>query len=129
TSAKDDYKELLELYVIFLGGYPKREVTFLKPGAISSARFMSKAIFMFSSQLNLTKTEIDKLQLITLFIFKDTFKKIGDPIYRKAEHHTNYLSEDLSGLSFFDERISIAEKRLKVQGLKNISDWLRNHIK
>ncbi|KAE8740148.1 hypothetical protein FOCC_FOCC014346 [Frankliniella occidentalis] len=46
---RDDYKELLELTVIFLGGSVpgKVEYTFRKPGATSKTRWMAKALYSY----------------------------------------------------------------------------------
>lgn len=41
---RNDYKELLELVIIFLGGVPPKGVKFRKTGSISRARWMSRAI-------------------------------------------------------------------------------------
>src|SRR5688572_10081443 len=41
---KDDYKELLELTVIFLGGIPPKGIKFRYPGAFHRARWMARAI-------------------------------------------------------------------------------------
>ena len=44
---RDDYRELLELIVIFLGGIPhgRQDVSFRKPGALHRARWMARAIY------------------------------------------------------------------------------------
>lgn len=42
---REDYREFLELTVIFLGGIPVRGISFRIPGAIHHARWMSKAIY------------------------------------------------------------------------------------
>jgi len=42
---RDDYRELLELSVIFLGGIPVRGIHFQMPGAMHRARWMSKVIY------------------------------------------------------------------------------------
>lgn len=42
---RDDYKELLELTVIFLGGIPPRGIKFRYPGAVHRARWMARAIY------------------------------------------------------------------------------------
>lgn len=42
---RDDYRELLELTLMFLGGVPPRGVSFRKPGAIHRARFMARLIY------------------------------------------------------------------------------------
>ena len=45
---RDDYRELLELTIIFLGGIPKNGISFRVPGAISHVRWMVKAIYAFN---------------------------------------------------------------------------------
>jgi hypothetical protein len=42
---REDYRELLELALLFVGGVPQRGVTFRKPGAIHRARFMARLIY------------------------------------------------------------------------------------
>jgi len=42
---RDDYCELLELAIIFLGGTPQRGIRFRYPGAIHRARWMARAIY------------------------------------------------------------------------------------
>ena len=42
---RDDYRELLELTIIFLGATPPRGVSFQFPGAIHRARWMARAIY------------------------------------------------------------------------------------
>ncbi len=42
---RDDYKELLELSIIFLGGTPSNGIQFRYPGAVHRARWMSRAIY------------------------------------------------------------------------------------
>lgn len=69
---RDDYRELLQLTVIFLGE-DKGSVRFRTPGAISHARWMSKAIyslkiFMFSFQFDLSKKDLNGLRDFCLFV-------------------------------------------------------------
>ena len=45
THQREDYREILELALIFVGGVPPRGLTFRKPGAIHRARFMSRLIY------------------------------------------------------------------------------------
>ena len=42
---REDYREVLELTLVFIGGVPSRGLTFRKPGAIHRARFMSRLIY------------------------------------------------------------------------------------
>ena len=60
---RDDYRELLELTVIFLRGIPTRGVHFAKPGAMHRARFMARLIyalkiFVFRDVFSLTAREL-----------------------------------------------------------------------
>jgi hypothetical protein len=79
-SLRDDYRELLELTVIFLGQVPPQGVRFLAPGPMHHARWMSKAIYalkvlMFRSQFKLTAREEKGLRQIAVFI---------SPLYTRA---------------------------------------------
>jgi len=42
---REDYRELVELTIIFLGGVPPRGISLRIPGAIHHARWMAKAIY------------------------------------------------------------------------------------
>ncbi|KAG0713600.1 hypothetical protein GWK47_015866 [Chionoecetes opilio] len=57
---RDDYRELVKLVIIFLGGAPPGGIRFLAPGAMHQARWMSKVLYsfkiwMFRGQFRLTK--------------------------------------------------------------------------
>lgn len=70
---RDDYKELLNLTLIFLGCQPAQEVRFNTPGAFHHARWMSKAnyslkIYLFRNQFSLSSEEVEAFREICLFI-------------------------------------------------------------
>lgn len=70
---REDYRELLELTLIFLGEAPYRGIHFRQPGAYHHARWMAKAIyclkiFMFRSQFALTPKEENGIGDICIFI-------------------------------------------------------------
>ncbi|KAL4092416.1 hypothetical protein QTP88_026917 [Uroleucon formosanum] len=72
---RDDYRELLELTVIFLGGILPNGIHFKKPGAIHHARWMAKAIYslkiyLFREQFRLTVKEETTLRNICIFIIR-----------------------------------------------------------
>jgi len=72
---RDDYRELLELALIFLGADTRADVTIHQPGAIHRARWMAKIIyslkiFLFRSQFKLTAREHLGLQRFTVFVMK-----------------------------------------------------------
>lgn len=69
---RDDYRELLELAVIVLGGVPKRGIRFSRPGALHHARWMAKLIYglkiyLFRSQLKLKAKEMLELSRFVFF--------------------------------------------------------------
>jgi hypothetical protein len=72
---RDDYLELLEVIILFLGGTPPRGGVFRLPGPIHSARWMAKAIYcikmtMFRKQLGLPTKDLDNLLQLTIFIIR-----------------------------------------------------------
>lgn len=72
---RDDYREFLELILIFLGETPTRGIHFRQPGAYHLARWMAKAIYclkiyLFRQQFNLTQKEEKSLRRICCFIIK-----------------------------------------------------------
>ena len=73
TDLRDDYRELLELVLIFIGRVPPRGVKFRAPGAMHHARWMSKALYslkvwMFRDQFKLTVKEERGLRSVAVFI-------------------------------------------------------------
>ncbi|KAG0698584.1 hypothetical protein GWK47_026013 [Chionoecetes opilio] len=72
---RDDYRELVKLVIIFLGGAPPGGIRFLAPGAMHQARWMSKVLYsfkiwMFRGQFRLTKKEERGLQRLCLFVVR-----------------------------------------------------------
>lgn len=70
---RDDYRELAELCLIFLGGTPPRGLRLLAPGPMHHARWMSKAIYslkvwMLRMQFKLTPREEKGLREICIFV-------------------------------------------------------------
>ena len=68
---REDYRELLELSIIYLGGEPPRGRRIRKPGAMHHARWMAKAIyafkiFLFRAQFKLTMKEERALRYFNL---------------------------------------------------------------
>ena len=70
---RDDYREMLELCVIFLGGTPERGIHFIAPGALHRARWMARIIYSFKiwffrRQFKLTVSEEKGIFQFLLFI-------------------------------------------------------------
>lgn len=69
---RDDYKELLNLVIVFLDGVPPKEISFRAPAGLHRARWMAKVIYalkiwMFRNQFKLTKKEEKGLLEICIF--------------------------------------------------------------
>ena len=142
---RNDYRELLELSLIVLGGIPIRGIRFTAPGAMHQARGMSKVIYsmkiwLFRSQFKLTTkglkgiTEVvifgirvylkawmtaplaisaprnDLNFLNTLIKYEQVNPKVSKAAATKMANHMWYLSEDLVGLAFFDDRVPTSTK-------------------
>lgn len=72
---RDDYREFIELILIFLGGSPPRGIKFRQPGAYYLARWMAKAMYcikivLFSDQFKITTREQNSLDDLCCFIVK-----------------------------------------------------------
>ncbi|XP_046616392.1 uncharacterized protein LOC124303338 [Neodiprion virginianus] len=70
---RDDYRELLELAYIFLGGIPINGVKFKTPEGIHYARWLAKAvyclkIYIFRNQFTRSASDLRYLREICVFI-------------------------------------------------------------
>ena len=166
--ARDDYRELLELSIVFLGGTPPRGIRFQYPGAIHRARWMARAIY--SIKMWLFRKQFEPLQLgshrsrkscgpsyheqirkhigeVCLFVtgvyVKYWFqspssaaaprndlsllcalsaypnREVAEAATTAFGRHLWYLSELLVGFGFFDDNVSVEEKRLMVVALRD----------
>jgi hypothetical protein len=72
-SPREDYRELLQLCYVFLGGTSHGETCLRAPGVMHNARWMAKAIYslkmyLFRSQIKLTASESVGLTSVALFV-------------------------------------------------------------
>ncbi|GBN00093.1 hypothetical protein AVEN_170230-1 [Araneus ventricosus] len=70
---KNDYQELVELCIVFIGRNSDSTIKIGPPGALHHARWMAKAIysfkiFLFRQQLSLKMSELNGLKNICLFL-------------------------------------------------------------
>ena len=75
SQPRDDYKELLQLVLVFVGELNGTEVGFKSVGAISHARWMAKAIyclkiFLFRGQFKLSDEEHSALEALCIFFVR-----------------------------------------------------------
>lgn len=77
TCPREDYKELLQLSLLYLGGWTQNNFPFRAPGALHQARWMAKAIYtlkivLFTRQLTnvpgITKKELNGLKPVAYFV-------------------------------------------------------------
>ena len=140
---REDYKELIQLCYVFLGGQLDGLV-FRAPGAFHQARWMAKAIYcikmaLFMRQASLTERKANGIRRVAVFVallyakfwheavvarwagkndldFLEALRIYPDrptaALAMKAlQRHLWYISEELIGLAFFDERIEPDVKR------------------
>ncbi|KAK3924129.1 DNA-directed RNA polymerase subunit beta'' [Frankliniella fusca] len=101
---RDDYKELLELTIVFLGGVvPEKDpYTFRTPGATSKTRWMAKALYsfkiwMFGKQLKLSSAESDSFFRVCAFLATHYVKNWYEcPVAIKAPANDLQLLKNLS---------------------------------
>ena len=114
SQPRDDYREFLELVVIFLGSVPARGVRFMAPGAMHHARWLSKVIYslkiwMFRSQFHLTKPEEKGLQDVCVFAARVYLQAwITAPLAASAPYNDFLLLKSLLGYSTINPAISKA---------------------
>ena len=93
TWPREDYRELLELVVLYLGGMVKRvqngnvipvDVTIRKSGAIHRARFMASCLYMMKICLFQTQFETSLLNLQHALILDEYTALLHAPYFLKA---------------------------------------------
>ena len=114
---RDDYKEFLELVIIFLGAVPARGVRFMSTGAMHHARWMSKVIYslkiwMFKTQFKLTPAEERGLRDVCVFVVRIYLKAwITAPQASGAPYSDLLLLKSLIAYSSIHLAISKATSR------------------
>ena len=117
TVIRGDYKELMELTLIFIGEEPCRGVRFQRPGPMHHARWMSKVIYslkvwMFQNQFSLTSKEEQGLRSICVFAARIYTKAwIKSPVASAAPYNDFTLLQDLN--SYYTINKYVAEAALK----------------
>ncbi len=112
---RDDYCELLELTIIYLGGTPERGIHFRQPGALHRARWMARIIYaikicLFHSQFKMTRSEESAMKRFAVFIVS-TYIKFWYLAPLAA-------SAPASDLNFMKMLISYEDKKLSQSAMK-----------
>ncbi|QQP57048.1 Uncharacterized protein FKW44_001910 [Caligus rogercresseyi] len=109
-SLRDDYRELLELTLIFLGQVPPRGVRFLAPGPMHNARWMSKAWTLAPEAVAAPRHDLQLLKDLTMYM-NNVNEDVGRAVLNKLQGHLWYLSEELVALALFDPLVRVEDKR------------------
>ena len=129
-SVRDDYRELIELSIIFLGGLPGRGIHFMAPGALHHARWLSKVIYslemwMFCSQIKLMSCEqkgLHKMCIFAVVIYLKSWFTVS--LAASAPHSDLCLLLDLYSYKQYDEAISKATCKKLEHHLWYLSEYL-----
>lgn len=111
-----DYRELLELTIIFLGDIPARGIRFAAPGAMHRARWMAKIIYsikvwMFRGAFKLTAKEERSLRDLSLFgalLYTKAWTSASNPI--EAPLNDFILASSIAKYTLINEGISSVAK-------------------
>lgn len=94
TFPREDYREMIELTVIYLGGsLPHSNFYLRKPGEIHHARFMSKAIYLLkmefmSEKFDLTveeRREINQMEVFISLFYVRLFLRSRIPVFAPTD--------------------------------------------
>lgn len=111
---RDDYKELLQLTLIFLGLVRPENVSFRFPGAFHHARWMAKAIyclklFIFQEVFDMTTEELEAVRDTSIFVVVVYIEAwFTCPVASKAPNHDLNFVKKLYEYKSIDEEISTA---------------------
>ena len=116
---REDYKEFLQLIIIFLGGTPPKNISFRAPGAFHHARWMAKAlyclkIYLFKHQFSITAEEETGIRDICIFLATFYIKPwIRATMTAEAPRQDLEFLQKLYAYRKIDEKISlIAVKKM-----------------
>lgn len=121
---REDYKEFLELTLLFLGQKPEKthpnSLMFRSPGAVHHARWMAKAIyclkiFLFRNEFQLSATELNGLRQICVFIAEVYVEAwFSAPLAIKAPYQDFLFLQKLENFKKIDAAISyVALKKFR----------------
>ena len=116
---RDDYKDLLNLTIIFLGGVPKKGVLFRRPAGLHRARWMARAlyclkIYLFKHQFKLTKKDEKAVRDICIFTVI-IYIKYWFQAYTgwSAPRNDLQLLKDLTAFESYDKKMAtVALKKI-----------------
>ena len=111
---RDDYKEFIELSLIFMGVTPPRGIHFMAPGPMHHARWKSKVLYslkvwMFHQQFKLTDKENNNLLQMFIFSVKIYLKAwIEAPLSAAAPNNDLKLFKSIESYASINSAVSKA---------------------
>ena len=111
---RDDYREFIELSLIFMGVTPPRGIHFMAPGPMHRARWMSKVLYslkvwMFHQQFKLTDKENNNLLQMCIFSVKIYLKAwIEAPLSAAAPNNDLKLFKSIQSYASINSAVSKA---------------------
>lgn len=111
---RDDYRELIELAIIFLGGDNENKIKIRPPGAMHQARWMARAIYslkicLLQSQFKMSAKDKQALRDVCLFIVAVYIKPwLGCGLAIKAPNQDLQFLKTLKEYEKIDKLISKA---------------------
>nr|CAH0098703.1 unnamed protein product [Daphnia galeata] len=127
---REDYRELLELIVFYLGGEVPRTFRLRKPGANHHARFMASSIYflkieLMSERFPLTDVESNQVQengfdlkyYSSMLRYKEHDEKAADAAIKSINNHLWYLTQELVVLAIFDKNLPPSLRQKMVENL------------
>ena len=111
---RDDYRELIELSIIFLGGDKEKKLKISPPGAMHKVRWMARAIYslkicLLQSHFKISMKEKQALRDVCLFIATVYVKQwLGCSLAVKAPYQDLWFLKTLKGYEKVDKLISQA---------------------
>ncbi|QQP38280.1 Uncharacterized protein FKW44_018816 [Caligus rogercresseyi] len=123
-SLRDDYRELLELTLIFLGQVPPRGVWMfrgqfkltareekgLRQIAIFVSCLYAKAWTLAPEAVAAPRHDLQLLKDLTMYM-NNVNEDVGRAVLNKLQGHLWYLSEELVALALFDPLVRVEDKR------------------
>lgn len=114
---RHDYEELLQLILIFLGGFTKK-LKFRDPGAVHQARWMANLIyslkmFMLKDEFKMSKKEVQALRRIIIYTIRHHVKawfSCTDAI-RAPNHDLNFMKDIYEYRKIDQEMSNLAVKK------------------
>ncbi|XP_073986719.1 uncharacterized protein [Rhodnius prolixus] len=117
---REDYKEFLNLPLLYLGGWNENNFTFRIPGALNQARWMAKALYalkiaLFAKQLNMSQREFKGMKRVVDFTWKEktshfvtqktkTFFELFE-IYDVTEYCSDSLRSHVNALKVVNDAV------------------------